>query len=261
MGGNPDDIYGFDLILSIGDISESCPGNKRRQVFDYLYSCYPADYYNGRQSVSEILEKANVDLKAIRERTVSGESVRIWYSAQPDEMCGLYWFLEQLCQWGAPNGHVSIIKLPEWETMGNRTVTQKSCWGETREDEWHQYLALEKPMPAVLMKNLASHWHTLQSENAPLRVALNGRLVSAPENIYDDVILKEMATESETFNEARFIGRILTHQLGINDSLIALRIEKMISSGMLSVVSEADEDNPFFHRILKKSNRINNLNG
>ncbi|WP_083842166.1 DUF1835 domain-containing protein [Desulfosporosinus youngiae] len=54
-------------------------------------------------------------MKTVQERAVAGESLRIWYSNRPDEMCGLYWFMEQLNQWKVPGKQVSIVKLPEWE--------------------------------------------------------------------------------------------------------------------------------------------------
>jgi hypothetical protein len=37
MGGNPKDIYGLNFMLSVGDISELVPGEKRCQALDWLY--------------------------------------------------------------------------------------------------------------------------------------------------------------------------------------------------------------------------------
>lgn len=34
MGGNTADVYGFGLMLSIGDISEDAPGMRRRQALE-----------------------------------------------------------------------------------------------------------------------------------------------------------------------------------------------------------------------------------
>jgi hypothetical protein len=96
MGGNSADIYGLNLTLSVGDISENQPGIKRRKVLEQLFSNYPND--EGPQAAKEILKEAKKDLKTVRERAAAGESLRIWYSNQPDEMCGLYWFMAQLNQ-------------------------------------------------------------------------------------------------------------------------------------------------------------------
>ena len=253
LGGNPSDVYGFNLAQSFGDISEDQPGVKRKQALELLFSTYPHDL--GRQAVREILEKVNKNLKTVRERLATGESLRIWYSNQPDEICGLYWFLEQLNQWKV-YGPVSVVKLPEWEIDENENIVQKSCWGEVAAEEWHRYVSLQKPIPPLLIQNCAAYWKELQGENAPLRALLNGKLVSAAETLYDDYILREIAAESDEFQEAMVIGRVIgKYQLGIGDSWIAFRIEEMINEGKLEAISAVPEDMPFYHRMLKKCTR------
>ena len=43
LGGKTTDIYGFNLVLSVGDISENQPDIKRKQTLEHLYSVYPND--------------------------------------------------------------------------------------------------------------------------------------------------------------------------------------------------------------------------
>ena len=251
MGGKTSDIYGFNLMLSVGDISENQPGIKRQQTLEHLYSVYPHD--EGRQAAEEILKRANEDLKAIRERAAAGEALRIWYSNQPDEICGLYWFMGQLNQWNVLDGLVSIVKLPEWEADEKGNILRKSGWGEMAPEGWYQYLALQKPVLPVFKQNCASYWQELQRENAPLRATLNGQLISAPETLYDDFILREIAAEDEEFQEARVIGQVIgKYQLGIGDSWVALRIEEMIRAEKLETVTVGAKDMPIYHRVLKK---------
>ena len=76
MGGKTSDIYGFNLMLSVGDISEDQPGIKRKLKLEHLYSVYPND--EGRQAAEEIVKRANENLKTIRERVAAGEFLRIW---------------------------------------------------------------------------------------------------------------------------------------------------------------------------------------
>ncbi|MDR3600399.1 MAG: hypothetical protein P4L49_07980 [Desulfosporosinus sp.] len=56
MGGNTADIYRFNLVLSVGDISENQPGIKRKQTLEHLYSVFPND--EGHQAAIEIAQKA-----------------------------------------------------------------------------------------------------------------------------------------------------------------------------------------------------------
>lgn len=251
LGGNSADIYGFNLVLSVGDISENPPGIKRKQTLENLFSVYPND--EGNQAAQEMLERANQDLKTVRERVAAGESLRIWYSNQPDEVCGLYWFMGQLNQWKAHSGQISIVKLPEWEADKKGNIVRKNSWGEVAPEEWHRYLDLQKPVLPLFIQSCASHWQELQGENAPLRAMLNGQLVSTSEKLYDDFILHEITAEGEEFQEAMIIGRVLgKYQLGIGDSWVALRIEEMIQAGKLEAVSVAAEDMPAYHRLLRK---------
>ncbi|EHQ89173.1 DUF3658 domain-containing protein [Desulfosporosinus youngiae] len=251
LGGNTAEIYGFNLMLSVGDISEHQPGIKRQQTLEHLYSVYPSDV--GRQAAQEIFKRVKEGLKRVQERAARGESLRIWYSNHPDEMCGLYWFMEQSNQWKVPSKQLAIVKLPEWEADEKGNILRKSGWGEVAPKEWHRYLALEKPVLPVFVQNCAFHWQELQKENAPLRATLNGRLVSAPETLYDDFILREIAAEGEEFQEAKIIGQVLgKYQVGISDSWAAYRIEAMIREGKLKVVSAVAEDMPVYHRVLKK---------
>jgi hypothetical protein len=251
LGGNTADIYGFNLVLSVGDISENQPGIKRKQTLEHIYSVFPNDV--GHQAAQEMFKRVIEDLKTVQERAVVGESLRIWYSNQPDEMCGLYWFMGQLNQWKVHGKQVSIVKLPEWEADEKGNIVRKSGWGQVAPGEWHRYLALQKPVLPVFEQSCAAHWQGLQRENAPLRATLNGQLISAPETLYDDFIFREIAVEGEEFQEAKVIGRVLgKYQLGISSSWVAFRIEEMIREGKLEAVSAVAEDMPVYHRVLKK---------
>ncbi|AFM39271.1 protein of unknown function (DUF1835) [Desulfosporosinus acidiphilus SJ4] len=251
LGGNTADIYGFNLMLSVGDISENQPGIKRQQTLEHLYSVYPNDV--GYQAAQKMFKRVKEDLKTVQERAAMGESLRIWYSNHPDEMCGLYWFMGQLIHWKVHVKQVSIVKLPEWEADEKGNIVQKRGWGEVAPGEWHRYIALQKPVLPIFVQSCASHWQGLQRENTPLRATLNGQLVSAPEPLYDDFIYREIEAEGEEFREVKVIGRVMSkYQLGISDSWIALRMEEMIREGKLEVTSVVAEDMPVYHRVLKK---------
>lgn len=252
LGGHPSDVYGFGLALSVGDISEDKPGEKRQQVLERMYSIYPnADWH---EVVQGLIQKANEDLETICDRISKGEDVRVWYSDQPDEACGLYWFMTQLCRLDIHDHQIYLIKLPEWDIDDNEDLIRKNGWGEVSPSQWHRYVELQKPASMKFYKYCESHWRALQNENAPLRAMINGQLVSVPEHIYDDFILREISAENEYFQEAMVIGRVLgKYRLGISDSWVAFRIEEMIRAGKLEVVGKAEEGSPIYHRLLKKS--------
>jgi hypothetical protein len=247
MGGNSADVHGFHLALSVGNISEMKLGSERQKVLEQLHSIFPND--NIHQVAQEMLKRAKTNIKSVHDRAVAGEDIRIWYSNQPDEFCGVYWFMAQLIQIKDYCGNVYLVKLPEWDSEEKVKVS----WGEVAPGEWCQYLRFQVLASPTVCKNFASHWLTLQKENASLRAMLNGQLVSVSENIYDRYIINEITNEVDKFQEAVVIGRVLgKYQLGISDYWVALRIEEMIRDGKLEVVTNPTKDGPIYNRILKK---------
>ncbi|MGD9560012.1 MAG: DUF3658 domain-containing protein [Oscillospiraceae bacterium] len=254
LGGNPGDVFGFNLALSVGDISEATPGPRRLRVMEWLYSIYPddeADEATGSWLPKEI-QRCQDTLQTLRARATQGEALRLWVSDKPDDLCGLYWFMAQAENWG--EARISLVRLPPWEAAEDGHIVQRAGWGEVAPGEWHRYLPLETPAPPLFRQFCAEQWRALQKENAPLRAVLNGRLVSAPATLYDSFIEREIAAEGEVFHEAMVVGRVLgNYQLGIGDAWVALRIEEMIGRGVLQPVDAVPKDKPLYHRRLKKS--------
>ena len=133
MGGRAQDVYGFSLGLSLGDISEKIPGPIRRQVLCAYCGFSPSVPGIGEQ-LDRWIDGGAETLRAVLERSAAGEPVRLWYSDQPDELCGFYWLLARLDgleQCGA----VSAVKLPRWDQRDNSVVTY-TAWGDVPPGEW-----------------------------------------------------------------------------------------------------------------------------
>ena len=127
--------------------------------------------------VEEKIQKIKTTLSSVIERYVAGEEVRIWYSYNPDELCGMYWLMKQLrplnCQ-----TTIYLVKLPAWEYGKENTMTSKIAWGEVSPGEWGKYITLQEKAKPVFLSACAMKWNQLQNENAPLRAMLNGKLQS-----------------------------------------------------------------------------------
>lgn len=250
MGGNPADVYGFDYHLSIGDISENVPGQKRQQVLEWLYSLYS---FKIPTFTTEMMQVGMHVLEEIHSRILAKESVRIWYSNHPDELCGMYWFMAQLNPLDLQSGRVVLVQLPDWEMDDAGNMVMQSSWGSVKPGDWHRHLGLQKAVTPSFCETCAAHWHTLQKENATLRAMLNGRLVSVPETIYDEIIVREIEAEADEFHEASLIGSIMEkYKLRIRDTWIVHRIESMICNGSLVPVTEPAHGNPIYDRKLRK---------
>lgn len=250
MGGRAQDVYGFSLCLSLGDISEKIPGPIRRQVLCAYCGFSPSVPGIGEQ-LDRWIDGGAETLRAVLERSAAGEPVRLWYSDQPDELCGFYWLLARLdgleqC------GPVSAVRLPRWDQRDNSVVTY-IAWGEVSPGEWSRFLPLEQPVSPTLRRACANRWKELQKENTPLRAVLNGVLAGVPEDFYDSFIRRTLARMEREFNESRLIGEVIGRcQLGIGNGLIHRRIQAMVDAGELEALTQAAEGDPVYRRMLRK---------
>lgn len=147
-GTCPADIFCFDLDLSIGNLSE----------------------------------KKFPDLTKLRARVENGEPLRIWYSQDPDEMCGFYWLLEKLED--LEDIRLHGIPLPTYWERPDGIVICWDKWEEVSASEWKPFLSKKNPLPRNFRKGCALEWRELEKENAPLRAVINGKLCSASEQLY-----------------------------------------------------------------------------
>lgn len=251
LGEPRNDIYCFDLALSVGEITETELGEQRRTTLKKLASVWPME--DMEQQLDEELENARRDLASVLARCGQGEAVRVWYSHNPDEMCGMHWLMAHLHTL-EQRGAVELIPIPAWDIQDETTVRRYQGCGELGPGEWGKFLSLRRQGPPALMEACAQRWRELQRENAPLRVVLNGSLQSAPETVYDSYILRELHAQEGEFLEARVIGDILgKYQLGIGDAWIALRIQQFVDQGMFEVLTPPDPDGPTYGRTLRRS--------
>lgn len=124
------EILCFPLMWSIGDISDSTPGQARRDV---LHRMCTFDLDECREQIDRQMEEAAASYQTLLERAAKGEPVRAWYSGQPDELCGFYWPMAQLD--GMPDCPVSAAKLPLYVETGKDELVARNCRGEVSAEE------------------------------------------------------------------------------------------------------------------------------
>lgn len=132
LGGNASDVFCFAQGLSMGDISEDSFWEKRKDWLSTSYSIYPHDHVD--KWVDNMIKTAPINLEAISKRSAEGEPMRIWYSDQPDELCGMYWMMTQIAKMDV-GGPIYVVKLPEWENGESGTMIQRVGWGEVSAEE------------------------------------------------------------------------------------------------------------------------------
>lgn len=244
MEGNAEDVAYFPLGLSMGDILE--PFSDERAGFLQRMVLISGEKYS---DVGETLVRtARKSLEKVLNAAQNGEPIRIWYSHNPDELCGFCHLVSILPE----TADIRAVKLPEYEETDGAVVTYTG-WGEVEPGQLAAFLSLERKLTRLERLYFSGLWRQLRRNNGPLRAIVNGKLCTVDADFYDPFILKELSACGEEFQEARFIGSVLgKYQLGIGDWLVAMRMEEFIARGMLIPVTEPEKDCPIYHRYLRK---------
>lgn len=239
--GDCRDVVCFPLKLSIGDISE--PFSEKRA--DFLQSMVLIAGEDFAGIGRELMDTARRSMEKVL--SPSGP-VRIWTSRNPDELCGFCHILTLLPK----NADIRVVELPEYEVIDNE-LRAYSGWSDIEPTELGRFQAMERPLTDTERRYFAGLWRELQTENGPLRAVVNGKLCTVGADFYDWLILRELDEQPDLFHEGRLIGQLLgRYQLGISDFFIARRIEEYISRGMLTPATAPAENDPIYHRYLKK---------
>ena len=234
MGGSPVDVEALTLALDIGDISDMDTGiNARKKILDELF----ADFPDVSESIGETNQHALSRLQKVKETL---EPVRMWVCAgNPEELCGMYFVCHLLLNAQTP---LFVVRVPEQIEKESGIVHYRHT-GEINPEAFGDYVAYEEPISELQRCVYANIWSELVYENAPLRAVINGRLMGVPKDFYD-FALRTNIPDGE-FKVAQLIGKTLGQISAVGDRWLFLRVQAMLLTGELIMVSEATEDHPY----------------
>lgn len=151
----------------------------------------------------------------------------IWYGPNADEQILLRIVAAKLT--GSRIRAVDVTRVGS-ETFRPRAVAQCSP------DLLHRAFGAMQAVPPIDLQAYAADWHKSMSQQGTLRFYIDGVIVEAPEDHFDDALL--MATPSEFGSAARVVGRVLRDSpLLIGDAFIDYRLRQLIAVGAI----EADD--------------------
>lgn len=249
LGGKPSDVYGLHLGLSFGSITDPLSLDDRLSAMQILLGCWNEDL---QEEFKDMILQTQQDLQIILKRIANSEDVRVWYSDNPDELCGFYWFMDQLRSLPVNHGAIYAIKQP-YIVETEDSIHRYRGWGEVDPGDFHRFLPLSVLISDFESRYYGNEWKELQRQNAVLRASVNGKLSSVPENIYDIYILQEIDEQPELFKEAIVVGNVLgKHGLSISDGYIHSRIDRLVEEGKIIAETAPKEGDPGYWRILRK---------
>lgn len=137
LEGNRKDIVNLPLALSVGNISEAGICLERESALSLLLSILPD---MASEIVTELLNTSRKNYATLLEKAQNGEPIRVWVGRDPDDVCGLYWLLEQLRpigfeNWILPLWSFQCGKQDQMDALSSITVGEKLnliTW-----DGWH----------------------------------------------------------------------------------------------------------------------------
>ena len=248
IGGRSEDIFPLANDLSTGDISGDCLQEARRESLTRLLALFPEE----REYALKDLEQARMNLERLLARAGTGEPIRIWYSSQAWEYCGMCYLVAELQARLPSLPEIHLVKLPH-EVQQAAKIVAYMGWGDVEPEEVCDLLRLEEVADLPRLRQAQGTWLRLQEDNAPLRVEINGIMQSVPEDFYDPFIRREVERAPREFLQAEVIGEVMgRYQLGIGDTWIAARMEKLLQSGELEAVTEPKPGDCIYRRILRK---------
>ncbi len=239
IGGTSTDVEALTLALDIGDISDIVSDPVRTKQLSVLYGDFPG--------VPEEIGKTNTHaINRLRETQTTLEPIRVWLcESSPADLCGLCFLCYLTREFQTP---LFIVRTPTIVEKDDCVISHRSS-GEIHPSNLGVLSEGAEAVSATMRRFYAGIFLDLMKENAPLRAIVNGTFLSVPENFYDFALYAHMP-EGE-FVMARLIGNALLHTPGVSDRWLFLRIEHMVRTGELAIVSPATDDHPY-SAILKR---------
>lgn len=243
LEGSSNDVLGFWMAASMGDISDPNDWLSRLQWLDHHLLAYEDEYFEDDWAVKET-KHAKEEVTRLLDAANSGEPIRIWWSDDPDETCGFYWALWLLQDTDAT---ITAVKLARpW--VGQKETTEFRSYGEVPPELFSELLSLEREISSEERRFYAERWSELMAENAPLRAVINGTVLSVPEDFYDFALLK--ALSAEPCRVAMTIGTALIHgPSGVSDWWYLNRLKQWIDQGEILLL---EHKKPFYGSLIQK---------
>lgn len=174
-----------------------------------------------------------------RERVTGNTDRLIWIApTSASEQAGLYWYFSHF---GGANTSMAVADFPFDGTWNGRSPLKLGELGIEPMGQLYDACPRTSWDPVRFPE---SRWDALVEENALLRVVNNGRLESAPDDYFDDFLLRCCPDRWVKFHRviADTMGAIWDTQQSAGSDLLLWRLHTMIADGQIA----CDGDPPLF---------------
>ena len=208
-------------------------------------------YDENRRETEHNFNDAKIFLDQAAEKIAAGESVRIWYSNDPDDYCGLLWFAAQLVEKKLPLDKVFLVKTPDWFRSPGGTFWFGRGTSEISVKEICRCAQMQYQISGEQIQFLAEQWWQMENENSQLRAVVGGQPVSVPEDFYDGIIWTAVKLKEKEFRTMHIIGPMRGLCVCVHDAWILYRLTTFVEEGRLEITGP-DLDIPGHHVYRRK---------
>lgn len=166
---------GLQLDLQIGDLTRL---TDRQNSFWMLKSQYTD------QPAQQLFKDVQQQLVRLQAAIANGHALRVWCSETAEDQLGFMWLCDQL---KAVDVAVTQVKVP-LDFAYATPIPSFQQFSRLGEMDPQQILTWQLPETTVTKAERQAFsyaWQSLATENAALRVALNGRPMSVPADFFD----------------------------------------------------------------------------
>ena len=214
--GKPsNDVFPVDFRLDCGYLTDGVFSEDR---FKYL-KALSQDEWMGDEAfyTEENWESFKIALNTIKDRANTGEEIVFWISLNPKAVCDFLFLISEINTFE----NISIINYNENE------ITR------FYEPEYEKLQATKIELNENNFKLATESWKRIYTSSGILRVLVDGSIVSAPEDFYDELILKNLPEGEFTALELRW--QLEDVCFGTEDFMIK-RICKILRSDKVEIL-------------------------
>lgn len=178
------DVVTLELYLDVGDLTDGVFSEKRKKAAAGLFK----DQWMSKRS---FIDKRHWDatvkrLEMICERARNGEHIRIWYGNDADSYSSYLWLVSELQHF---NCEITAIAFND-----TAYELEPHCynWVRVNMKDLLLFAKSERRITIKQRANIAKRWRDICTHSHPLRIVLNGHVVSVNECYYDYMILENL---------------------------------------------------------------------
>lgn len=222
-------VFSLEGGFHVGKLGDSPFGEERRSAVLNLTLCeqWPGAEEAVPQWAEEVWQNYVADFQQVLQRIWGGERAVIWCDASVYSLCGLYALL-----WELGNGSHDLW-MAEVDARP-RELSSAELWALRNS---------ARPITAAERKELCGRWKMLRQEDAPFRTLLNGEVVSADEEVFDEWI-RQYLPLGRPVKVSELVLRMNEDKLarrGLDYGVTVMRLKEMIKNGELMMLQRGEQ--------------------